>query len=145
MSDPRSEPARPILAVSAAILRDGKVLMVRRARPPALGLYTLPGGRVELGETVHEAVRREIREETALTVEPLGLAGTREAIRRDKDGGIEGHFVILCFAARWVSGELKLNTELDDARWLTLDRLAALQTTDGLAEIVTSAVAIAGR
>ena len=66
MTEGRSYPARPILAVSAAIIRGGKVLVVRRARPPAAGLYTLPGGGVEVGETLIEAVRREVREETAL-------------------------------------------------------------------------------
>ncbi len=65
MSDARAYPERPYLAVSAAIMRDGKVLVVRRARKPALNLYTLPGGAVELGETLHEAVMREVREETA--------------------------------------------------------------------------------
>ena len=66
---------RPYLAVSAAIFRDGRVLIVRRARPPAHGLYTLPGGGVELGETLEEAVIREVREETAPDVAPLALAG----------------------------------------------------------------------
>ena len=64
----RTYPTRPYLAVSAAIFRDGRVLIVRRARPPAHGLYTLPGGGVELGETLEEAVVREVREETALEV-----------------------------------------------------------------------------
>ena len=64
----RTYPTRPYLAVSAAIFRDGKVLIVRRARPPANGLYTLPGGGVELGETLEEAVIREVKEETALDV-----------------------------------------------------------------------------
>ena len=93
--------------------------MVRRARNPALSLYTLPGGAVETGETLHQAVTREVREETSLTVEPVALAGHREAIVRDAQGRVERHFVILCFAARWLSGEPVLNEELDDARWLT--------------------------
>ena len=66
MNDSRRYPQRPYLAVSAAIMRDGKVLVVRRARKPALNLYTLPGGAVETGETLHEAVVREVREETQL-------------------------------------------------------------------------------
>ncbi len=71
----RTYPTRPYLAVSAAIFRDGRVLIVRRARPPAHGLYTLPGGGVELGETLEQAVVREIREETALEIEPVALVG----------------------------------------------------------------------
>jgi 8-oxo-dGTP diphosphatase len=140
VNDSRRYPQRPYLAASAAIVRDGKVLVVRRARMPALNLYTLPGGAVETGETLHEAVVREVREETQLTIEPVALAGYREAIMRDDQGRVERHFVILSFAARWLAGEPVLNEELDDARWLTLSELSGLRTTDGLAEIVSAAL-----
>jgi ADP-ribose pyrophosphatase YjhB (NUDIX family) len=140
MSDPRAYPQRPFLAVSAAIVRDGKVLVVRRARNPALSLYTLPGGVVETGETLLQAVAREVREETALTIEPVALAGHREAIVRDAQGRVERHFVILCFAARWLAGEPVLNEELNDARWLDPAELSRLRTTEGLAEIVAAAI-----
>lgn len=135
----RSYPTRPYLAVSAAIFRDGRVLIVRRARPPANGLYTLPGGGVELGETLEEAVVREVREETALEVKPVGLAGYRQAIARDAKGDIERHFVILPFAARWISGQISLNEELAEAHWLLPEDLAGLTTTEGLAQIVAAA------
>jgi len=144
VAEGRSYPSRPYLAVSAAIIRDGKILIVRRARPPARGLFTLPGGGVEVGETLHAAVIREVREETALTIEPLGLAGYREAIARDRDGRIERHFVILPFAARWIAGDVALNEELAEARWLVPAELAGLKTTEGLAEIVRAAFALAG-
>ena len=144
MAEGRSYPSRPYLAVSAAIIRDGKILIVRRARPPAYGLFTLPGGGVEVGETLHAAVMREVREETGLTIEPLGLAGYREAIARDRDGGIERHFVILPFAARWLAGDVALNEELAEARWLVPAELAGLETTEGLAEIVRAAFELAG-
>jgi ADP-ribose pyrophosphatase YjhB (NUDIX family) len=125
--------------VSAAIFRDGRVLIVRRGRPPAHGLYTLPGGGVELGETLEQAVVREVREETGLAVAPLALVGFREAIGRDAAGRIERHFVILPFAARWIAGEIALNEELAEAQWRRPDELAGLKTTDGLAEIVAAA------
>lgn len=140
MIDPRHYPNRPYLAVSAAIIRDGKVLVVRRARQPALNLYTLPGGAVEAGETLHEAVIREVREETSLTVEPFALAGHREVIVRDGEGRVERHFVIMSFAARWTGGEVILNEELDDALWLGPAELSALSTTEGLVEIVATAL-----
>ncbi len=140
MADERIYPQRPYLAVSAAIIRDGKVLVVRRARNPALGIYTLPGGGVETGETLMQAVTREVREETSMDIEPVALAGHREAIVRDAQGRVERHFVILCFAARWLSGEPVLNEELDDARWLAPAALSSLRTTEGLAEIVTAAI-----
>jgi ADP-ribose pyrophosphatase YjhB (NUDIX family) len=135
----RTYPTRPYLAVSAAIFRAGRVLIVRRARAPAHGLYTLPGGGVELGETLEEAVIREVREETSLDVEPVALAGYRQAIARDDAGRIERHFVILPFAARWIGGEILLNEELGEAHWLEPSALSGLKTTDGLAQIVAAA------
>ena len=140
MADERTYPQRPYLAVSAAIIRDGKVLVVRRARQPALGIFTLPGGGVETGETLMQAATREVREETSMDIEPVALAGHREAIVRDAQGRVERHFVILCFAARWLSGEPVLNEELDDARWLDPAALSGLRTTEGLAEIVAAAI-----
>ena len=145
MTDARTYPQRPYLAVSAAIVRDGKVLLVRRARNPALGVYTLPGGGVESGETLSEAVAREVREETSLIVDPVALAGHREVIVRDQEGRIERHFVIMCYAARLRSGEIALNEELDDARWLLPAEMNGLRTTDGLAEIVAAAIDILNR
>jgi 8-oxo-dGTP diphosphatase len=139
VADARSYPERPYLAVSAAIVRDGHVLVVQRARPPAAGLFTLPGGVVEVGETLLEAVMREVREETSLTIEPVALAGFREAIARDGDGRVERHFVILPFAARWLAGEPRLSEELSDACWLRPAELATLPTTPGLAAIVATA------
>jgi 8-oxo-dGTP diphosphatase len=139
VADARSYPERPFLAVSAAIVRDGKFLVVRRARPPAAGLFSLPGGVVELGERLTEAVVREIAEETGMSIEPLALAGFRETIVRDGDDRVERHFVILCFAARWRAGEPDLNEELSEARWIEPAELSGLPTTPGLAEIVAAA------
>ncbi|HEV2626025.1 MAG TPA: NUDIX hydrolase [Xanthobacteraceae bacterium] len=135
----RTYPTRPYLAVSAAIFHDGRVLIVRRGRPPAHGLYTLPGGGVELGESLEQAVIREVREETGLAIAPLALVGFREAIARDAAGRIERHFVILPFAARWIGGEIALNEELAEAQWREPDELAGLKTTEGLAQIVAAA------
>jgi len=137
--DARAYPDRPYLAVSGAIIRDGRVLVARRARGPALGLWTMPGGVVEAGETMEEALIREIEEETAMTVELVALAGHREVVVRDHDKRVSRHFVIMCFAARWVSGEPRLNEELAEARWLKPDELSGLKTTDGLPEIVAAA------
>jgi ADP-ribose pyrophosphatase YjhB (NUDIX family) len=145
VSDLRAYPDRPYVAVSAAIIRDGKVLIVRRARPPAEGLFTLPGGAVETGERLTEAVVREVREETRLEIEPVGLAGFREVIVRDNGGRIERHFVVLCFAARYVAGQPLANEELADIRWMDPEEIAGLRTTEGLAEIVAQAVEKLGK
>ena len=141
MSDPRAYPDRPHLAASAAIFRDGKVLLVRRARKPALDIWTLAGGGVEAGETLHQALLREVMEETSLTIEIVALAGHREMIARDADGRVSRHFVILPFAARWISGEPVLNDELSDFRWVRPDEVHNFQTTEGLSGIVDAAFA----
>ena len=133
---PPPQPSHPQLAVSAAIFRDDKILLVRRARSPAKGFYSLPGGRVEFGEALHSALHREVREETALQIEIVGLSGWREALPGAPG---RGHYLIMSFAARWISGEPVLNEELDDFRWLAPDATGDLRLTDGLLEIIQSA------
>jgi 8-oxo-dGTP diphosphatase len=115
---------------------------VRRARAPADGVFSLPGGVVEAGETLTEAVKREIAEETARAIEPVALAGYREVVARDAHDKVQRHFVILPFAARWIAGEPKLNEELSEFRWVDPVQVAAMHTTPGLAEIVESAVGL---
>jgi 8-oxo-dGTP diphosphatase len=140
MTDPRAYPERPFLAVSAAIIRDGQVLVARRAKAGASrGLFTLPGGVVEAGETLHQAIVREVAEETGIAIEPVALAGHREFITRDRDDRVERHFVIFCFAARWLAGEGHPNEELAELRWLRPAELVSLGTTEGLADIVAAA------
>jgi len=130
---------RPELAVSAAIFHDGRVLVVCRAQAPMADTWTLPGGRVELGETLVEAVTREVAEETTLTIRVKGLAGYREVILDQAVEGRGRHFVILPFAAEWVSGEVRLNEELGGFRWCHLPEIAGLPTTPGLLEILQQA------
>lgn len=134
-------PQHPQLAVSGAIFRDDKVLLVRRARSPGKGFYSLPGGRVEFGETLHIALHREVDEETALKIEIVGLAGWREVVPGTGGGG---HYLIMSFAARWHSGEVVLNDEHDDFRWLEPDALSDLKVTGGLAEVIQSARGVLG-
>ena len=130
------QPSHPQLAVSAAIFRGDKILLVRRARSPAKGYYSFPGGRVEFGETLHAALHREVREETALQIEIVGLAGWREVV---PDASGRGHYLIMSFAARWLAGEPVLNDEHDDARWLDREALGDLKVTGGLTEVIQSA------
>ena len=135
------QPSHPQLAVSAAIFRDGKILLVRRARSPAKGFYSLPGGRVEFGETLHAALHREVDEETRLKIDIVDLAGWREVV---PGAGGGGHYLIMSFAARWSFGEPVLNDELDDFRWLNPDALGELTITAGLPDIVRSARRLLG-
>ena len=135
------QPTHPQLAVSAAIFRDGKILLVRRARSPAKGFYSLPGGRVEFGETLHAALHREVDEETGLKIEIVDLAGWREVVPGTSGGG---HYLIMSFAARWNFGEPVLNDELDDFRWLAPDALDGLTVTAGLQDIIMAAWRVLG-
>ena len=138
---PAEPPTRPQLAVSASIFRAGKVLLVRRARSPANGFYSLPGGRVEYGESLHTALAREVDEETRLRIEILGLAGWREAL---PGANSSGHYVIMSFAARWVAGEPVLNEEHDDFKWLEPAAFGDLKLTGGLLEVVEAARRLVG-
>lgn len=135
---------RPQLAVSAVIFRNDQLLLVRRAREPGRGLYSVPGGRVEHGETLHEALAREVTEETSLAIDIVGFAGWREVLP-DAAAGRPGHYLVISFAARWRDGNVVLNDELDEFRWLdaaSFDDLTGsrtLRTTQGLRDIVGAA------
>ena len=135
------QPSHPQLAVSAVIFREQRILLVRRARSPGKGFYSLPGGRVEFGETLYAALHREVDEETALRIEIVDLAGWREVVPGTTGGG---HYLIMSFAARWTAGEVVLNDELDDFRWLAPDGLSDLKLTDGLQEVIQSARRVIG-
>lgn len=133
------QPTHPQIAVSAAIFRDGKVLLTRRAHSPAKGFYSLPGGRVEFGESLHRALKREVDEETGLDIEIVGLAGWREVLPATAGAR---HYLIMSFAARWMAREPALNDELDDYRWIAPDALTSLgdlKLTGGLEDVVQSA------
>ena len=129
-------PARPQLAVSGAIFRDGKVLLVRRSRSPGNGFYSFPGGRVEFGESLETALHREVDEETGLRIEILEFAGWREVLPAAGDGG---HYLIMSFAARWTAREPVLNDEHDDFMWIAPDAIGDLKVTGGLKEVIAAA------
>ena len=132
-----SPPQRPQLAVSAVIFRDGKVLLLRRAKSPGNGFWSLPGGRVEFGESLHTALAREVDEEAGLKIHIVALAGWREVL--PLAGGSGGHYLIMSFAARWVEGEPRLNHEHDDFKWVEPGQFGDLKLTGGLPEVVEAA------
>jgi 8-oxo-dGTP diphosphatase len=125
-------PARPLLGASIAVFREGAVLLARRARPPAEGLFSLPGGLVEPGETLAEAALRELREEVGVEAEITGFIAPVEVIEREVDGRVRRHFVICAHAGRWLFGEPSPGPECREARWVRPDELATLPTTAGL-------------
>lgn len=136
--DDRLYPARPILAVSVAVFREGLVLLGRRTRPPMAGRFSLPGGVVEVGETLEEATARELFEEVGVEAEIIAFNRHIEPILREGDR-VRAHFVIASFVARWTRGEARVSKEMDAVGWMEPKACASLVTTPELAEILESA------
>jgi 8-oxo-dGTP diphosphatase len=135
----------PICAVGAIVLEKGEVLLVRRNHAPALGQWSLPGGRVEWGETLREAIAREVREETGIDIEVEGLAGIAERILPDDEGKTEYHYVILDFWARPKSRDLTPGDDASEARWVPVGELNDYELTSGLYEFLQDRGALEGR
>jgi 8-oxo-dGTP diphosphatase len=120
------------------VFRDGKVLVARRARAPLIGLYSLPGGVVEVGETLHEAALRELGEEVGLEAEIVAFNDHVESIMRDSQG-VRAHYVIASFVARWTGGEAQTSEEADAVAWIDPLAPGDLPATRGLAKILARA------
>jgi ADP-ribose pyrophosphatase YjhB (NUDIX family) len=132
----------PKLGASIAVFRDGRVLIVERAKPPLAGVWSLPGGQVEPGEAAADAALRELAEETGVTAQLLGLAGAREIIRRAGDGSIEAHYVVLAHAGLWRAGEPVPRSDVSAARFVAPADLDHYRMTEGAAEIIRRAEAV---
>jgi len=122
MSD-REYPSRPWIGIGIVVIKGDQVLLCRRGKPPNVGSWTLPGGAQDLGESCEAAARRELLEETGLTVGDLHFCAHVDTIRRDKDGRIRFHYTILDFAARWTSGEPFAGSDVSEVQWAHLDAL----------------------
>ena len=132
-------------AVGAIVLEKGEMVLVRRDREPALGLWSLPGGKVEWGETLREAVVREVHEEAGIDIDVEGVAGFLERIIPDDDGEVRYHFLIVDFWARPRSRDLKAGDDVSDARWVPVGELAEMHLTPGLYEFLQDRGALEGR
>jgi 8-oxo-dGTP diphosphatase len=124
-ADNREYPARPIVGIGVVVLKPGAVLLVRRGKPPNMGAWSLPGGAQEVGETAEDAARRELLEETGVTVGPLTLAANVDTIRRDAAGRVQFRYTIIDFAAAWLDGEPVAGSDVSEAIWAGLDGLDA--------------------
>ncbi len=123
---PRLYPGRPVAGVGAVVWRDGKVLLVRRANLPRRGQWSLPGGAQKIGETVFEAARREVLEETGITIEVLDLVDVVDSIHRDEDGQVRYHYTLADVVARAAGGDAAAAGDAVEAAWFELDRLPPL-------------------
>lgn len=125
-------PTRPFVGASIAVIRGEHVLLAARANEPMRGVWTLPGGLVEAGETLAEAALRELCEEVGLTAEMIGVLSPTEIIVRDEAGRARHHYVVHPHAALWRGGEPVAGPEALGVRWATLPEIADLSTTPGL-------------
>lgn len=137
----RDYPDRPLLGVGAIVLREGRILLVRRANPPLQGHWSIPGGLVETGETIKEAVIREVREETGLEVEPLQLVEVFERILRDNESRVQYHYVLIDYWCRVVAGEAQAGSDVSEVRWANCDELESLAVAPETCAVILKAVA----
>ena len=137
----REYPDTPILGVGAIICDGSRIALVRRNREPSRGRWSFPGGVVELGETVRDAVCREALEETGLEVEVGELVAIVDRILRDGSGRIQYHYVILDFFARPVGGSLRPGDDASEVRWASLAELDELDVTEQAKEIAQKLLA----
>ena len=132
----RDYPDRPIVGVGAVIVESGRALVVRRGTEPLKGQWSIPGGVVELGETLREAAAREAREETGLEVEPGEVLEIVDRIMRDSERKVQYHYVLVDFLCRRVSGEARAGADASDLRWVTLQELNGFPIADSAAAVV---------
>lgn len=138
------ETRHPVPAVLAAVVRGGRVLLVRRANAPDAGRWGFPGGRIEAGETIEAAAERELAEETGVAGEARRVFTALDAFERDAAGGLRRHFVLVAVLCRWLSGEPVAADDALEAGWFALDDLEApgLDLIGGVQEIAWEAAAL---
>lgn len=126
----REYPTRPIVGVGALILQGGRLLLVKRGSQPGLGKWSIPGGLVELGENVRDAMVRETREEVGLEVEAVRLIDVFDSITRDEKEDVQYHFVVVNFFVRVVGGSLQTASDILEAAWVPIDEVEECDLTD---------------
>jgi 8-oxo-dGTP diphosphatase len=134
--------ARPQACVSICVVREARALLAQRSRQPLEGLWSLPGGRIEWGETLHEAALRELAEETGVVAEIRMLLDSVDVIRRDSTDRVVDHYVLTTFGAVWRAGEPVAGSDAAAVRWVDADGLDGLTMTPGTAGIVRRGIAL---
>ena len=142
MKESREYPNRPIVGVGGVVIRDGRVLLIRRARPPLQGEWSIPGGGLNVGETIVEGVRRELIEETGIDVRVLDHIETFERIMLDEYEKVQYHYVILDYLCDPIGGELRAGGDAIDADWVARDELKAYCLRETALRVIEKAFAM---
>jgi len=132
----REYPDQPLVGVGAIIIEGDRVVLVKRGHPPLAGEWSIPGGVLEVGETLREAAVREALEETGLTVEPGDLLGVYDRVLRDADERTIYHYVLIDFLCRRTAGEPRAAGDADEARWFAKAEVEALSLAEDTAEVI---------
>jgi len=132
----REYPDYPRVGVGAVILHEDKVLLVRRGQSPSFGKWSLPGGLVELGESTREAIAREIMEECGIGIRVVDVAGVLDRVVHDDAGRVRYHYVLVDYLAYPESLDVVAGSDAGDAQWFDIERVAELDTTQGLLDMI---------
>jgi 8-oxo-dGTP diphosphatase len=138
----REYPAAPVVGVGGVVVRDGRALIVKRSHEPRRGEWSIPGGTVEVGEALAEAVRRELLEETGLEVTIGPVLEMFDRIHRDSEGRVRYHFVIIDFLCHAVAGEAVAGSDADAVAWVTANELEAYGVNPHAAAVIRKGLAV---
>lgn len=137
----REHPKQPLVGVGALIVEGGRVVLIKRGKAPLLGEWSIPGGVLELGETLRQGAEREALEETGLVVRATELLGVFDRVVPDSNGTIIYHYVLIDFLCERVSGELHAGADAADAQWFTPDDVAKLPLAEDTSGVIRAALA----
>ena len=135
-NDSRWYPQYPMVGVAALILNEGRMLLVKRSKEPSKGLWSIPGGRLELGETIEQAVKREVLEECGVQIDIVRVIEVMDNIQHDDAGKVNYHFVLIDMLANYLSGEPKAQSDAEECRWVTSAELAKLDMNPRLRGVI---------
>ena len=138
-------PEYPRVAVGAVVFHNDRVLLVKRGKPPAEGVWAIPGGTVHLGESLQETARREILEETGIIIQTGEVIYVFEKVERDTDGRVRFHYVIIDLLADYVGGNLQPGDDAKDACWVSREDLSILELSEKTRQLLRSRFGFLGR